>query len=39
MDSLRDVVNWRKEIRRFIESGAEEIKWIKVLEEVRRVIE
>jgi len=39
MDSLQDVVNWSKEIRIFIESGAEEIKRIKVLEEVRRVIE
>jgi len=39
MDKLRDVVNWNEEIRRFLESKVEELRRIKVLKEVRRIIE
>ena len=39
MDKLRDMVNWSEETRRLIERRVEELKRIKVLDEVRRVIE
>lgn len=39
MDMLREHVNWSEEIRRFLEKRVEEIRRMKVLEEVRRVIE
>ncbi len=39
MDKLRDIVDWSEEIRRFLERRVEELKRVKVLKEVRRVIE
>ena len=39
MNSLRDVVNWSEEIRRFLEKRVKELYREEVLREVRRVIE
>ena len=39
MDSLRDIVNWSEEIRKFLEARVEELYRRKVLNEVRKVIE
>jgi len=39
MDKFSDMVNWCDEIRRFLESRVEELRRIKVLMEVRKVIE
>ncbi len=39
MDRLSTEVNWSEEIRRFLEARVEELKRVKVLREVRRVIE
>ena len=39
MDMLRDYVDWSEEIRRFLEKRVEEARRMKVLEEVRRVVE
>ena len=39
MNSLRDVVNWSEEIRKFLEARVEELHRRKVLSEVRKVIE
>ena len=39
MDMLREYVNWSEEIRRFLEKRVEEARRMKVLGEVRRVIE
>lgn len=39
MDMLKGYVNWSEEIRRFLEKRVEEARRLKILEEVRRVIE
>ncbi|RLG84140.1 MAG: CopG family transcriptional regulator [Thermoprotei archaeon] len=39
MDSLRNVVNWSEEFRRFLERRVKELYREKVLRDVRRVIE
>ena len=39
MDLLGDSVNWSEEIRRFLEARVEELYRLKVLNEVRKVIE
>ncbi|MEM1730857.1 MAG: CopG family transcriptional regulator [Nitrososphaerota archaeon] len=39
MELLKDVIDWNEEVRRFIESRVNEMYKIRVLEEVRKVIE
>lgn len=39
MDMLKKYVDWSEEIRRYLEKRVEEVRRMKVLEEVRRVIE
>ena len=39
MESLKDLVDWNEEIRKFLESRVDELYRRKVIEEVRRIIE
>jgi len=39
MELLRNSINWSEEIRRFLEARVEELYRVKVLKEVRKVIE
>ncbi len=39
MDSVRDMVNWNEEIRRFIEERGRRAYRLKVLDEVEKLIE
>lgn len=39
MELLKEVVDWNEEIRRFLESRVDELYRVKVIEEVRKVIE
>jgi len=39
MDLLKDSVNWSEEVRRFLEKRVEELYRLRVLSEVRKVIE
>ena len=39
MESLKDLVDWNEEIRKFLESRVDELYRRKVIEEVGRIIE
>ena len=39
MELFRDVVDWNEEIRKFLESRVDELYRVKVVEEVRKVVE
>ena len=39
MESLKGLVDWNEEIRKFLESRVDELYRRKVIEEVRRIIE
>lgn len=39
MDRLSDIVDWSEEIRRFLESRVKELRRVKALMEIHRIIE